>query len=304
MENQKTYFLVDTENIRDRWKRLLPMEPNQEMFLFYTQNSPGIPYSLLDAVIQYKELMHFIPCYTGQNAMDFQLVTELGYLIAREPQAAYVICSNDHGYDPVCRYWTQKEIQVRRQPFCSEKEGDERRLSLPEQVIANRRLSESMKKAEPQAPEAAQPKAEPPKPNVPAQAPVRPEPPVPNVPVQAVAKPEPPMPAQKAEKPVSKAEKPVPKTEKPVPKAEKPSPKAEKPKEKPLDPARIRQLVQKHFPSDCSAYIEPTVQILRQHGSQDMAKIYQAYLKKFGQKKGLEIYKKLRTSLRLVCKAL
>ena len=296
MENQKTYFLVDTENIRDRWKRLLPMEPNQEIFLFYTQNSPGIPYSLLDAVIQYKELMHFIPCYTGQNAMDFQLVTELGYLIAREPQAAYVICSNDHGYDPVCRYWTQKEIQVRRQPFCGEKEGDERRLSLPEQVIANRRLSENMKKPEPQAPEAVQPKAEPPKPNIP---------------VQAVTKPEPPMPAQRAEKPAPKTEKPAPKAEKPAPKAEKPAPKAEKtapkadpPKEKSLDPGRIRQLVQKHFPSDCSAYIEPTVQILRQHGSQDMAKIYQAYLKKFGQKKGLEIYKKLRTSLRLVCKAL
>jgi hypothetical protein len=45
---------------------------------------------------------------------SLQLVTELGFRMSRDEECEYVIVSNDTGFDAVVRYWTRREMSVRR----------------------------------------------------------------------------------------------------------------------------------------------------------------------------------------------
>ena len=63
---------------------------------------------------QKRGAVHWIKCFEGQNALDFQLVTELGSCLSQNGSREYIIVSNDTGYDAVVRYWQQKGCSVRR----------------------------------------------------------------------------------------------------------------------------------------------------------------------------------------------
>ena len=115
-EKKPTVYLVDSENVNDVWIRLVPeMDTQDEILVFYTEKSPHMSY---EKVIELTRLsdrpIDWIKCVEGNNALDFQLVTELGARVATQPGHAFVIVSNDNGFDAVVKYWTQREISVRR----------------------------------------------------------------------------------------------------------------------------------------------------------------------------------------------
>lgn len=115
-EKIPTIYLVDSENVNDVWIRLVTnMEEQDEILVFYTEKSPHMSY---EKVIELTRLsdrpIRWIKCVEGSNALDFQLVTELGALVATEPGHAFVIVSNDNGFDAAVKYWTQREKDVRR----------------------------------------------------------------------------------------------------------------------------------------------------------------------------------------------
>lgn len=91
------------------------MEPQDEILVFYTEKSPHMSY---EKVIELTTLsdrpIRWIKCVEGSNALDFQLVTELGARVALQPECAFVIVSNDNGFDAAVKYWTQREKDVRR----------------------------------------------------------------------------------------------------------------------------------------------------------------------------------------------
>ena len=115
-EKKPTIYLVDSENVNDAWIRLVTnMEAQDEILVFYTEKSPHMSY---EKVIELTKLsdrpIEWIKCVEGNNALDFQLVTELGARVATEPGNAFVIVSNDNGFDAAVKYWTQREKDVRR----------------------------------------------------------------------------------------------------------------------------------------------------------------------------------------------
>lgn len=115
MANRKVY-LVDTENIGSAWKELLPKKGSKDMLvLFFTEHSPGISYADLDFIRQYPTSFETIECYPGKNGLDFQLVSYLGYLIKSAPKTDYIIVTNDTGYDAVVKFWSGREMSVKRQ---------------------------------------------------------------------------------------------------------------------------------------------------------------------------------------------
>ena len=108
-------YLVDSENIGASWSVLLPsMSPEDMMFIFYTEKSPYISYDNLLQVIAHCEIPVFIKCYEGKNALDFQLVSELGFKLCQNPDAEFIIVSDDYGYDPAVRYWKERKYNVHR----------------------------------------------------------------------------------------------------------------------------------------------------------------------------------------------
>jgi hypothetical protein len=111
----KKVYLVDTENVNSTWKELLPeLTKNDRLILFYTANSPHISYADMGFIIQYPDSFEMMECYTGNNGLDFQLVSYLGFLLKTAAKTEYIIVSNDTGYDSVIRFWNDRERIVSR----------------------------------------------------------------------------------------------------------------------------------------------------------------------------------------------
>lgn len=100
MSDRKVY-LVDTENVGTRWFALLPnLKKDDKVLLFYTSLSPKFTFDEVRLMINHLDNVKFIECFNGyKNALDFQLCAVNGYLFHKDEDAAYVIVSDDCGYD-------------------------------------------------------------------------------------------------------------------------------------------------------------------------------------------------------------
>ena len=50
--------------------------------------------------------------YPSKNALDFQLATQLGYLIANQAANMYYIVSKDKGFEILSGYWKSRGVSV------------------------------------------------------------------------------------------------------------------------------------------------------------------------------------------------
>lgn len=113
----KKVYLIDSENVGDVWvTHIMEFAKLQdEIVVFYTQKSPYMSYENIRKLMETDREIVFIKCVEGQNALDFQLVTELGYRIGNEnDKAEYVVVTNDTGFDAAVRYWKTQGKQVKR----------------------------------------------------------------------------------------------------------------------------------------------------------------------------------------------
>lgn len=108
------YYLIDTENLGREWTELLDACGNAVYHIFYTDNSAAIPLESVERLLQLNGRLRWIKCCIGANALDFQLVTQLGYLLASTPDGQYHIVSKDTGYDAVVKFWTEQGMMVDR----------------------------------------------------------------------------------------------------------------------------------------------------------------------------------------------
>jgi len=110
-------FFIDSENVGDAWTMLLDaVDAEDEVLVFYTQKSPHMSYRNLIRLKESSIDVTFIECFEGTNALDFQLVTELGYRISQDADRRYFIISNDNGFESVVKYWKRRNYQVKRLP--------------------------------------------------------------------------------------------------------------------------------------------------------------------------------------------
>lgn len=148
------HFLVDSENVNDNWLMLFDMaDEDDEIIVFYTKKSPHMSYMSVIRLMENNSInVRFEECYEGTNALDFQLVSYMGYLMgcagsfsenkcdaasAESCADEYIIMSNDTGYDPAVRFWKDKGFAVRRfnVNFC--KQAIQRRKNIKYQVVAD-----------------------------------------------------------------------------------------------------------------------------------------------------------------------
>lgn len=108
-------YLVDSENVGDIWVPLLvSSQEDDEVLVFYTTKSPHMNYENVRMLKETEKEADFIKCFEGSNALDFQLVSELGYRLSQNADREYVIVSNDTGFDAAVRYWSTREMPVSR----------------------------------------------------------------------------------------------------------------------------------------------------------------------------------------------
>ena len=96
----KVHLLVDWENVRPTGDVLKVLVPEgTDVWLFHG------PHQKLDDTGHrqaYGDSVTLVPrSGAGRNALDFQLTYYVGYIAARQPDATFVVISNDQGYDPM-----------------------------------------------------------------------------------------------------------------------------------------------------------------------------------------------------------
>ena len=108
-------YLVDSENVGDIWVPLLvSSQEDDEVLVFYTTKSPHMNYENVRMLKETEKEADFIKSFEGSNALDFQLVSELGYRLSQNADREYVIVSNDTGFDAAVRYWSTRKMPVSR----------------------------------------------------------------------------------------------------------------------------------------------------------------------------------------------
>lgn len=142
----KRVYLVDSENVGDLWVThvLALAEEEDEIVVFYTQKSPHMGYDTLRKLLADGRDVDFIKCVEGKNALDFQLVTELGYRLGgQKEECEYIMVTNDTGFDAVVQYWKNAGKQVKRYnaKYCqnqyNKKMVEEEREKLAKQLRGN-----------------------------------------------------------------------------------------------------------------------------------------------------------------------
>lgn len=114
-------YLIDTENVHNEYHIITQIAGDPDMlYLFYSAYSDNTSMANLNNAITHGIGLRFFKCETGTNAMDFQIVSYLGYLIATHPDDYYVIVSDDGGYDPAIKFWKDRGAHVMRFPYGSD----------------------------------------------------------------------------------------------------------------------------------------------------------------------------------------
>jgi hypothetical protein len=110
------HLLVDWENVQpagDALKALVPEGTDAWLFHGPHQNVDDASHrnAFGEGVVRVPR------SGMGRNALDFQLTYYVGYIAARQPQATFVVVSNDQGYDPMLEHARELGFKARRCEF-------------------------------------------------------------------------------------------------------------------------------------------------------------------------------------------
>lgn len=107
----KTIYYIDTENVGAKhWDDLISrMQPGDTAAVFYSNTVDTISIDIIRNLSLRKvnrRDIRICPGKKGANAMDFHIMSYLGFAIAKLGRTvSYRIISNDGGYDPAVKHW-------------------------------------------------------------------------------------------------------------------------------------------------------------------------------------------------------
>ena len=110
------YYLVDYENVKSHGlDGIVKMPPEDVVSIFYSENADTMTFSLHQKLNETRAHVIYEKVEVGtKNALDFQLVTELGYLIRemQDQDVSFFIVSKDKGYGNTVTYWKKRGVRI------------------------------------------------------------------------------------------------------------------------------------------------------------------------------------------------
>ena len=100
-------FLIDFENVKSKGLTGIDMlESDDTVIILYSENSDTISFEMHQKVMKCRADIEYFKVHVGgKNALDFQLSTLLGYIVARGEHSHAFIISNDRGFDFLHDFW-------------------------------------------------------------------------------------------------------------------------------------------------------------------------------------------------------
>ena len=112
MPATKTYVLIDLQNRRPAFERVeATIGTSGEAWIFFgDQELESLP-----NYMQNGSKVSIVPiARPGQNSLDFHLVLYLGYLVAKNRTARFIVVAADRDYDPAISHAQGEGIDVTR----------------------------------------------------------------------------------------------------------------------------------------------------------------------------------------------
>lgn len=108
------YYLVDFENVKkDGLDGVHLLNPEDKVCIFYSKNADSITFDQHRRIMESKADIELCKVEVGsKNALDFQLATQLGFLVANKAAAQYYIVSKDKGFEILSGYWKSRGVSV------------------------------------------------------------------------------------------------------------------------------------------------------------------------------------------------
>ena len=115
---QKTCYVIDTNSVGNRWGYLLrTIKPTDEILAFFNGDCPSMTLGFINAMLRkgtHIELISRVVTQKFSSNINFQLVTEIGFRIAKHPELQYILVSENAEYEPLIEYWQQQEVDISR----------------------------------------------------------------------------------------------------------------------------------------------------------------------------------------------
>ena len=167
----QTHVLVDWENVQPKEADIRALAPGvSDVWIFHGPHQKRLSIDQSS----FGNQVTLVPISrAGNNALDFHLSFYMGYIASRNPEARFVVISNDRGYGPMLEHATELGFAASQVGFALRKAPA--RKAVPKRAVppqAEARKSAAAKKPAPTAVKAAPPKAaKPPKPAAAQKAP-------------------------------------------------------------------------------------------------------------------------------------
>lgn len=108
----RKYYLIDTENVGNRWLDMPhKIRRKDKIVTFYTKNHSKHLEKFLSKQVHNPRIL-WLECAAGENALDYQLIGVLSYLIAKHPKSSFCIYSNDKDYHDTVEFWKSRGIKI------------------------------------------------------------------------------------------------------------------------------------------------------------------------------------------------
>lgn len=107
-------YLIDFENVHsDGLKGIEQLTNKDECYIFYSEHAGVLTFNMHKKISESRAKMYYVEAQVGmKNALDFQLVSYLGYMIREKPELNYCVVSNDKAFELVGRFWQEKGVNV------------------------------------------------------------------------------------------------------------------------------------------------------------------------------------------------
>lgn len=107
-------YLIDFENVHsDGLKGIEKLERSDECYIFYSEHAGVLTFNMHKKITESRAKIYYVEAQVGmKNALDFQLVSYLGYMLREKPEATYCLISNDKAFELVSKFWQSKGVNV------------------------------------------------------------------------------------------------------------------------------------------------------------------------------------------------
>ena len=93
-------YLVDYENVNaDGFRGVEHLNKDDSVYVFYTTNAENLSFELHKKLVESAAEIKYFSVASGKNALDFQLSMFAGYLVGKGTTQNIYIISNDKGFD-------------------------------------------------------------------------------------------------------------------------------------------------------------------------------------------------------------